>query len=142
MTVICWDGKTLAADKRVSFGTSISTTTKIHRINGMLVGCAGVAANGASCIQWVRDGMDRSQYPAVQKDDPCSLLVILADGTIHYYSKTADPLVIECKTFAIGSGSEFADAALYLGKTAREAVEVAIALDSGCGNGIDTLDLA
>lgn len=142
MTCIVWDGKTLAADKRVSFGTSISTTTKIHRINGMLVGCAGGAAQGASCIQWVRDGMDRSQYPDAQKEDSCSLLIIHPDGAIHYYSKTPDPLAIECKTFAIGSGSEYADAALYLGKTAIEAVEVAIALDSGCGNGIDTLELA
>lgn len=141
MTIICWDGKTLAADRRVSFGTSIATTTKIHRINGMLVGCAGGAAQGASCIQWVRDGMDRSKYPDVQKDDSCSLLVILPDGAIHYYSKTVDPLVVECKTLSIGSGSEYADAAMYLGYAAREAVEVAIALDSGCGNGIDTLEL-
>lgn len=142
MTVICWDGRTLAANKRVSFGTSIATTTKIHRIDGMLVGCAGGAAEGRACVQWVRDGMDRSQYPSVQKEDPCSFLVILPNGAIHYYSKAPDPLVIEDKTFAIGSGSEYADAAMYLGKSAREAVEVAIALDSGCGNGIDTLELA
>lgn len=142
MTVICWDGKTLAADKRVSFGTSISTTTKIHRIDGMLVGFSGNATQGAACVQWVRGGMDRSNYPCSQNEDLCSLLVILPDGAIHYYSKTPDPLVIEDNTFAIGSGSEYADAAMYLGKTAREAVEVAIALDSGCGNGIDTLELA
>lgn len=141
MTCIAWDGKTLAADKRVSFGASISTTTKIHRIDGMLVGCAGGAAQGVSCIQWVRDGMDRSQYPAAQKEDPCSLLIIQPNGAIHYYSKTPDPLMVDDKTFAIGSGSEYAEAALYLGKTAREAVEVAIALNSGCGNGIDTLEL-
>jgi len=142
MTVIAWDGEVLAADKRVSFGTSIATTTKIHQINGMLVGCSGGAAQGASCIQWVRDGMVRSQYPDSQKDDACSMLIIMPDGAIHYYSKTPDPLIVEGRTFAIGSGSEYAEAAMYLGKTAREAVAVAIALDSGCGNGVDELVLA
>jgi ATP-dependent protease HslVU (ClpYQ) peptidase subunit len=141
VTCIVWDGKTLAADKRVSFGTAFSVTTKIHRIGGMLIGCSGGAAKAASCVQWVRDGMDRAKYPEAQKNDPCGLLVILANGAIHYYTETPDPLVIESKSFGIGSGSEYADAAIYLGKTAREAVEVACALDSGCGNGIDTLEL-
>lgn len=141
MTVIVWDGITLAADRRVTFGTSISTTTKIHKISNMLVGGAGKSSEVQACVQWVRDGMDRSQYPSIQKEDPCSFLVIHADGAIHYYGKTPDPLIIEDTRFTIGSGSEYADAAMYLGKTAYEAVEVAIALDSGCGNGIDCLTL-
>lgn len=141
MTVICWDGKTLAADKRMSFGTSFVTVTKIHRIDGKLVGFSGDSAQGRSCIQWVRDGMKREEYPSLQKSTPGSLLVIQPDGAIHYFGNTPDPMVIEEICFAIGCGSEYADAALYLGKTAREAVEVAIALDSGCGNGIDTLEL-
>ena len=70
------------------------------------------------------------------------MLIIMPDGAIHYYSKTPDPLIVEGRTFAIGSGSEYAEAAMYLGKTAREAVAVAIALDSGCGNGVDELVLA
>ena len=36
---------------------------------------------------------------------------------------------------------DFALAAMHLGKSAREAVEVACALDVFCGNGIDTLEL-
>lgn len=141
MTVIAWDGVTLAADKRVSFGTSIATTTKIHRIGDMLVGYAGDSAQGRSCLQWVRDGMDKATYPELQKSSPGSLLVILPCGAIRFYGNTPDPLEIEDKTFSVGSGSEYAEAALYLGKTAREAVEVAIALDSACGNGIDVLTL-
>lgn len=141
MTTIAWDGKTLAADKRVTFGMEIATTTKIFRINGMLVGCSGDASIGSSCVQWVRDGMNKNNYPEAQRTDPCSLLVIHADGTINFYGKAPDPLVIEDSHFTIGSGGEFAHAALYLGKTAREAVEVACALDSSSGNGIDTLEL-
>lgn len=141
MTVIAWDGRTLAADKRTSFGTSFVTTTKIQRIDGRLVGYSGDSAQGRSCVQWVRDGMDKTKFPELQRSTPGSLLIIESGGAIHYYGNTPDPIVIEDKRFSIGSGSEYADAAMYLGKTAREAVEVAIALDSACGNGIDTLEL-
>jgi ATP-dependent protease HslVU (ClpYQ) peptidase subunit len=40
---------------------------------------------------------------------------------------------------AIGSGRNYAMAAMYLGKTAAEAVAVAAALDSSVGCGITTL---
>jgi hypothetical protein len=48
--------------------------------------------------------------------------------------------VTEDAHHAIGSGRDFAAAAMYLGKTAREAVEVAMALTGFCGHGVDTLE--
>lgn len=38
MTCVAWDGHTLAADKRSCYGSMITTVTKIHRIDGVLVG--------------------------------------------------------------------------------------------------------
>ncbi len=141
MTVIAWDGRTLAADKRMSFGTSFAVTTKIFRIGGMLVGVAGDAALAREMADWVCDGMQAETFPTKARTDPISMLVIRLDGSLHYFTSSPVPMVLEDKVFTLGSGCDFAAAALYLGKTAREAVEVAIALDSGCGNGIDTLDL-
>jgi len=92
-------------------------------------------------IEWVRAGRAVADFPPMQrdKDDWQPILVIEADGTPSQYDRTPYPSRFEDRCCAIGSGRDFAMAAMYLGKTAREAVEVACALDSGCGNGIDTL---
>ena len=144
MTVIVWDGKTLAADKLSSQGGMIGITTKIHRINGMLVGGAGESAFISEMIQWIKDGRDSAKFPASQrdKDDWQPILLIEEDGSACFYDRTPYPVRLEQKHVTVGSGSEFARAALYLGKTAREAVEVANALCTTCGCGVDSLDLA
>ena len=145
MTCIAWDGKTLAADKRTNYATSITTTTKIERMpDGALIGCAGNAAKSAALRAWFRDGRAVEKYPAAQLVDETTVdcICIEPDGRCHVYQSTPHPVLIEERFFSFGCGSNYALAALYLGKTAREAVEVACALDSGCGNGIDTLELA
>jgi hypothetical protein len=143
MTCIAWDGKTLAADKRMGFGGEFATVTKIHRFDGMLVGWAGESALGRAMISWFRDGAAPEYFPAVQRDTERlgSLLVIQPTGAIHHYAAEPFPIIVEDATYTIGSGSGFAAAALYLGHDARRAVEVACALDMNCGNGIDTLEL-
>lgn len=143
MSVIAWDGHTLAADKRATFGTTIRTTTKIFRVGDALVGYAGDAAFGEEMVAWLARGADPTDFPSGNrdKDDWAGLLVIRKGQPILRYERTPYPIRFEDKTFSIGCGRDFALAAMHLGKTAREAVEVAIALDSGCGNGIDTLEL-
>ena len=73
------------------------------------------------------------------KDDWQPVLVIEADGTPSLYERTPHPIRYEQRHVAIGSGREYAIAAMYLGKNAVEAVDVACALDGGCGGGIDSL---
>lgn len=143
MTCIAWDGKTLAADKRACYGVMICTVTKIERVNDLLVGAAGELTFCRQLIAWVRSGRDPKDFPAIQssKDDWQPLLVIETDGTPSLYERSPYPIRYEQQHVAIGSGREFARAAMHLGCDARKAVEVACALDNGCGNGIDTLEL-
>ena len=143
MTVIAWDGKTLAADKRATFGTLIRTTTKIFRVGDALAGYCGDAAFGEEMIAWLKRGAEPADFPASNrdKDDWAPMLVIRKGAPVARYERSPYPVLFEDETFAIGCGRDFAIAAMHLGKNAREAVEVAIALDSGCGNGIDTLEL-
>lgn len=142
MTCIAWDGQTLAADRLSSFGSK-STTTKIHKVYGSLIGSAGVSVHCAAMIEWFRGGRVEDKFPAFQKDHATSVDVICIEpnGKIHVFQTSHVPILIEDKVMSFGSGSNYALAAMYLGKTASEAVEVAIALDSGCGNGVDTLTL-
>jgi len=69
------------------------------------------------------------------------VLVLQPDGKVRQYESSPYPLQIENKYWAIGCGRDFAMTAMYLGKTSREAVEIASALCDGCGNGIDSLEL-
>lgn len=143
MTVIAWDGKTLAADKRACIGTMISTVTKIQRIGNLLVGGAGDFGYVLAMFDWIKKGRRALSFPDDQRsaDNWQLVIVIEVDGTASIYERTPFPVRYEQTFVAIGSGREFARAALYMGATAAEAVSVACALDNGCGNGIDTLEL-
>ena len=143
MTCIAWDGKTLAADKRCCSGTHINTVTKIFRVGELLVGGSGDLSFVLAVIEWVREGRQHDKYPTHQrdKDDWQPILVVEGDGTTSLYDRTPFAIRYEGPHTAIGSGRDYAYAAMHLGKSAREAVEVACALDSGCGNGIDVLEL-
>jgi ATP-dependent protease HslVU (ClpYQ) peptidase subunit len=142
MTVIAWDGKTLAADRRTSFGSRHMTTRKAHRVNGALVAGAGETAAILEMVEWFRAGAKPEDLPANQRTDNCvTLLVITPKGEILEYANGPYPIVVKEKQWAVGSGAEFARTAMYLGKSAREAVTIACKFDTCSGNGIDTLEL-
>ncbi len=141
MTIICWDGVTLAADKRaVSAGWKFKVT-KIYRIELGLVGVDGAYDVGLSLIKWLESGQDPKDYPEVQKDNDryAHMLLIAPNKEILRYDRNPYPYKVEEPYIAAGCGRDFALAAMHLGKTAAEAVEVACHFDAGCGNGIDTL---
>lgn len=143
MTVIAWDGKTLAADKRAVNAGLILTVTKIKRVNDVLVGGTGSPDFIGEMVEWVRAGRETAAFPASQrdKDDWQPFVVIERDGTVSKYERTPYPLRYEDQHFAMGSGRDYAMAALHIGLTAAAAVKVASALDNSCGNGVDTLTL-
>jgi ATP-dependent protease HslVU (ClpYQ) peptidase subunit len=141
MSVIAWDGTMLAADRRAVMGTLIRTTTKIFRVGDALAAYAGDADAGEEVLAWFVAGHDAAKFPTAQrdKDNWAGLLVVWPDGWLWKYERTPHPLKFPPQQFAIGSGRDFALAAMHCGKTAPEAVEVACIFDSGCGNGVDVL---
>lgn len=145
MTVIAWDGHTLAADKRGENSSFARTVTKIRRFpDGSIGGCSGDAHDAAELLDWYASGANPDALPARQKadkDSATALLVVTRKGELLHFNGGAFPITIEDKTFAMGCGRDYAITAMHLGKTAREAVEVACLFDLGCGNGIDTLTL-
>lgn len=143
MTVIAWDGQTLAADKRCSYGGMVCTVTKIFRIGNLLVAGAGDFPHVLAMVEWVRRGRDPADFPVAQgsKDDWQPLLVIEPGGKALIYERTPYPVHYEQDYMTLGSGREYARAALHMGADAVEAVRVASALDVNCGNGVDILEL-
>lgn len=141
MTVIAWDGKQLAADRRTSSGSLVRISTKIFRLGEALAGYSGDADAGEEIVAWFRDGHHPEKFPSsLRKDEGWGrLLIVWPDGILWMYGRTPHPVKFPPQQFAIGSGRDFAHAAMYCGKNAPEAVEVACVFDSGCGNGVDVL---
>ena len=145
MTCIAWDGHTLAADKRCCLGTMVNTVTKIWPLDTptgrVLFGGAGDFDACAAMSNWVESGYDPAKFPPEQKTDNWAAVIVVDQDGARQYERTAYPIRYDDPYVTLGSGREFARAALFLGRNAYDAVAVACALDSGCGNGIDTLTL-
>lgn len=148
MTIICWDGRTLAADKRRLHGRTIVTTTKIERfVNAKtkdleLLGVAGDASDARELAAWYKSGADPETFPARSRnsEEGAALLVIAKHGTeVKEYFSGPYPLNFDQKQVALGCADEGAYIAMACGKTAAEAVELVSRFNSGCGNGVDTL---
>lgn len=137
MTTIAWDGSTLAADRRISSGTVTYSTTKIRRTeDGRLIGATGDFGVCTAMLDWLEKGGSR---PSCQDGERwVSALEIMPDLTCWMHNRDGrwrveDPFV------AVGSGRDYAMAVMALGRTSREAVEIAARFDPGTGNGVDEL---
>lgn len=144
MTVIAWDGRTLAADKLADMAGLRTSVTKISRVNGCLIGSAGASSVGNEAEAWFARGADPKDFPESQRDNEHwdGLLVITPEGAVLKYENTPYPVRLDPgQKVAIGSGRDFAVAAMHLGLSATEAVKLACELSTGCGNGIDFMTL-
>lgn len=139
MTVVCWDGTTLAADRRATMGGHTFPITKIFRIRDVLVGFSGAADRIGSFRRWVEFGCDDRSYPPNPENDCVVMVMLHRDGRIERYEDQPFPIVVEDTVHATGSGRDYARAAMHLGCDAQKAVEVACLFDENCGNGIDVL---
>jgi hypothetical protein len=148
MTVIVWDGETLAADRLVTNGYTIDATTKIFEINDRLYACTGEAHMAQALLAWHTAGADPAKMPRVSKDEEHTVLLVFfvepATGTpvtLHYATdKPPYASRLEGKT-TWGVGDEAAAAGLALGLDAIAAVRLACKVNIKCGNGIDALRL-
>lgn len=138
MTVIAWDGKWLAADKQSTDVGLRRTTTKIRIAqNGNLMGASGDSGVCEALRLWYDAGAKPADFP--DKDKSSRLLVIDKTGQPWFYDANPTPIRFEGQRFAMGSGRDYAETAMYLGKNAREAVEIASLFDINCGQGVDVL---
>lgn len=144
MTVIVWDGKTLAGDRQSSAGGMRHTVRKVHRIvdekqGVFLVGGAGSGVEVSEFMAWLCDGSDPAAFPLALRDDKCDsmVIVITPDKKCLSYEDSPYPVEILDRCYAIGSGRDYAMATLHLGFDIKRAVEVACELNTGCGLGVD-----
>lgn len=146
MTVIAWDGTTLAADKRstTEYGT-ITLTTKIGRHKNALWAEGGHEPEGLELLAWWKDGAHPKDFPAVGRENKATLVIVTRETSgplVLCYTKGPYPATEnEGGVCAFGTGRDIALAVMHLGKSAREAVLMASKLNAWCGDGVDVLRL-
>ncbi|MGZ8317506.1 MAG: hypothetical protein ACXWVD_00255 [Telluria sp.] len=142
MTVIAWDGSTLAADRESGDSyVKCFASPKIARIRNHLVGCTGPAAQAREMLAWFAHGAKPADFPpTLRSEKSLSMLAITPQGKILLYQDTPYPIDYIGDKYAIGSGREAAMAVMLAGHDARRAVEIASLVCTGCGNGTDTLE--
>lgn len=143
MTTIAYDGKTLAVDRRVTRGGLYGTTTKAFKLEtGAVMAFCGSMAHAMTLKRWYLAGTDPATYPDFQKDEEKNTFMIVADrGVVKVYEQTPDPIFIQDRMMAWGSGRDFALGAMACGKTAAESIEVASQFDPGTGGGVDAFGI-
>ena len=144
MTVIAFDGKTLAADKMAESSGHARTVRKIFRIDGHMLAVSGAYSTGMALLAWwaKSQGEDLNDFPKSDSEEmSANLWVVKPNGSIFVYENSPFALPFEDRTFASGCGRDYALGAMAHGADAVEAVRIAIENDIHCGCGIDTLVL-
>ena len=136
MTTVAWDGTAISADKQADAGGLKYRATKIGRLgDGRLYGFCGEADYCLEMVEWLNGG----PRPEQKDKDDWSTMMVIDKGKILRFERRAVPIVVEEKTHAIGSGRDFAMAAMACGKSSREAVLIAHQFDTGTGAEVDTI---
>jgi len=131
MTVVVWDGKSIACDSRMTGGFIQDNTKKIFKVGNRYVGIAGSYSAALLALQWMKDKTQDKPKLEIKEDNEFEAIEI-RDGRCYYY----DENLIEHEVFApyaIGSGCQLAMAAMWLGHDAKTAVNTAKKFDESCG---------
>lgn len=138
MSIIIWDGKTIAADKQMTGNGIIHVATKIFKVNDKEV----VAFNGALdqayvLFEWYKNGCVKDDWPDFQSSDEWTGMVVATQNTLQVYQRYYLPITYEDKYLTFGAGREIALGALSMGADAIKAVKIVCLHESSCGCGID-----
>jgi hypothetical protein len=136
MTTIAWDGTTLAGDTLgIQCGLPRSVPKVFRLKDGRLFGGAGEYQEVLIVRDWLNGDGEKPD-----KLEDFSALIIKGSECFKLESKLILMPVAE-RFYAIGSGRDFAFAAMHLNQDARTAIEIASLFDVSTGGHIDTLTL-
>lgn len=146
MTVVATDGRTMAADGYDVENDTIVTTRAVKLIRtdeGSIVGVAGDAAICEIVFDWFRAGEPPDALPEFKSpgdDKAFNALALRPDGTVQWMDDNFKCLPIDSPA-AVGSGKDYARAAMLRGATPQCAVEFACEHIITCGGEITVMRL-
>ena len=140
MTTVAWDGRTLAADRQVTYGNTRAAGRKLFDCAEYIYAASGTAFEAELIARWLRDGARPSSRVRLEDDEGhrCGIVVQKADGRAFVAQGRTVVLVGHREApLACGSGCDFALAAMAMGKSAVQAVRFAERFDIYTGLGVD-----
>ena len=148
MTTIVWDGKTLAADGRMTSGNQvmqddrqkifIDTVSKLRGATVIRYALAGSADMTNRIGEWIKEGCPHTVegVPVSWGEAYFEVIIITTESVFQYCAESNDLIEIFHKV-SMGSGGEFAQTAVHMGKDAKASVKIAAEMDLFSG-GIGT----
>lgn len=142
MTCCAWDGASVAADTQGVSAGMVVRRDKIFQASGRVLMGAGSYHQIVSYWRRIKDmplaDVLALGYPDYDEDKDYPGLLLVDSGNPHLAWCIDGTVWARLHGFyAIGSGREYAMAAMALGKSAKEAVELAARLDVNTGGDID-----
>jgi ATP-dependent protease HslVU (ClpYQ) peptidase subunit len=142
MTTVAYDGESMSADTQATSGNRSFKSQKMFSLDdGSVVGFSGPCGLNVQLLNWFNTGMIPEEYPedCKGKTEPyCFALHVRPDKSIWQYDSGPYPYLIMDKQAAIGSGADFAIAAMACGKDSSEAVKIAALFDTSTNNVVRT----
>ena len=143
MTIIVWDGETLATDAAATDGKALWKSQKAWYCDDP-VNNVPVIISGAGPLQtilemrdWFQSSALPNEFPQVQLSPQfCHFVVIYAVSGLSRWEQGLFPIHHGRDQCAFGEGKEFAYGALAMGADAKRAVEIAIDYSPHCGMGV------
>lgn len=126
----------MAADTQLTGNGVVFRVQKLFRLpDGGVASGAGDWGKCYAALKWLSDG-EKGECPTFEDS---SLLILRPDGSIWIADDLwpAYPLLDEFA--AIGSGQQAAQAAMRAGKSAEQAVRVAIGVDNATSDPVQTM---
>lgn len=128
MTIIAWDGQTMACDGMACLGHGGITDWDVKKIHhcpeGVLIAGTGNHAEILSMVEYQRGGIPDSPPPDIEQDESQFILWHPAHG-MSWMNTKLHKVPVQWP-HAIGAGDEAAKALMDIGYTARQAVQYVI----------------
>lgn len=144
MSVIVWDGKSLAADRQATLSDGKIEVCKIRRIsNGCVIAATGDFGKGIAKMNWYENGADPLKWSEIEagNKDFARLIVAFPNGTLVYYDDICCEIEVFSKFVAFGAGRDYAMGALSMGASANRAAWIACEHSTVCGLGVDCFEV-
>lgn len=138
MTCIAYDHKKkeISVDSLATVGDGSQRWGMVTKFCDMPDGSRAFACGDLAAAEDVFASLKTSQTPDADNYKDCTIVVVRHDGSVWEYDGPT-PLRIT-KSWAWGSGDQFALGALFMGASSRDAVAAAIKYSTSCGGKIHT----
>lgn len=151
MTIVAWDGTTLASDSLMlatGYRYEVDKIAKANLLDGseVLVGVGGQTSGLNALLRWIKQtDMNLSELPdcfATKSDDGCQAIVIIKrpSGKIEEYLLHGNRQLNKIKApFTLGSGTDTANVGFLAELNSVEIVALCIENVISCGGSIQSI---